>query len=56
MNGGTYSPVCGTDGIDVYDSAHTTVIGALYPGIGYVPLGTTPDCSHYVPATTIGAG
>ena len=52
MNGGTQSPVCGTDGIDVYDSTHTTVVGAVYPGIGYVPSGTTPDCSKYVTATT----
>jgi hypothetical protein len=55
MNGGTYSPVCGTDGVVVYDADHVTVIGALYPGIGYVPLGAAPDCSKYVPATTIDA-
>jgi len=44
LNGGTYTPVCGTDGIDVYNQASGVVIGHLFPNAGYVPNGTTPTC------------
>lgn len=44
LNGGTSMPVCGTDGIDVYNHAAGVVIGHLFPNAGYVPNGTTPTC------------
>jgi hypothetical protein len=50
LNGGTYYPVCGTNGIDVYDSTLKNVIGAMYPNAGYVPNGTQPHC-YGIPPT-----
>jgi hypothetical protein len=53
LDGGTYTPVCGADGIKVYDQSLMTVIGAIYPGAGYVPTGSQPQCTNETP-TTVG--
>ncbi len=54
-NGGTYTPVCGSNGINVYSSNDVTVIGAVYPGVGFVLNGQVPNCSGVVPTTSIPA-
>jgi len=51
MNGGTYSPVCGSDGINVYGPDLSTIVGAIYPNAGFVPTGQKPDCTET--ATTV---
>ena len=53
LNGGTYTPVCGSDGINVYASNDTTIVGALYPNLGYVPAGQTPNCANATTPTTV---
>lgn len=53
LDGGTYTPVCGADGIKVYDQSLTTVIGAMYSGVGFVPNGSRPQCTNETP-TTVG--
>ena len=51
-NGGTYKPACGSEGIDVFN-AKLKVIGAYYPGAGFVSMGVTPVCTSVTPTTVI---
>lgn len=53
LNGGTFTPECGSQGIRVYNKTGTRVVGAYYPDAGFVPLGVSPRCIHVTPTTVL---
>jgi hypothetical protein len=56
QNGGTYTPACGSEGIDLFNAAHTHTVGAYYPGAGFVPNGETPKCLRKPPTKVVKNG
>jgi hypothetical protein len=53
LNGGTYAPACGSEGIDLFNAAHTSTVGAYYPGAGFVRSGESPTCRRTMPPKVV---